>query len=152
MKVKKCPACGHLNEPDEIICQVCMTNIAGVKEEYIQDQDKTEIINNQDKTQIVRSSFLILSTSKFSIKIESEAIIGRHYEGAEYLRDYPTVSRKHARVFFMNGDWYIEDLESTNGTFLNGRRITPIQPYKLSKGDKIKLSNSLELTVDITDQ
>ena len=48
------------------------------------------------------------------------------------------VSRRHARVTFRNGGHMIEDLGSTNGTFVNrGRRLLPGSPQILSDGDEI---------------
>lgn len=48
------------------------------------------------------------------------------------------VSRKHARILFANGGYLIEDLGSTNGTFVNrGRRLIPGNPHRLSNGDEI---------------
>jgi len=48
------------------------------------------------------------------------------------------VSRRHARVLYTNGSYMIEDLGSTNGTFVNrGRRLIPGNPHKLSDGDEI---------------
>ena len=48
------------------------------------------------------------------------------------------VSRKHAKITFKDSQYYIEDLGSTNGTFLNrGRRLIPGVPQKLSEGDEI---------------
>lgn len=48
------------------------------------------------------------------------------------------VSRRHARIIFENGGYQIEDLGSTNGTFVNrGRRLLPGTPHILSDGDEI---------------
>ena len=48
------------------------------------------------------------------------------------------VSRKHARILFTNGSYMIEDLGSTNGTFVNrGRRLIPGNPHKLNDGDEV---------------
>jgi hypothetical protein len=48
------------------------------------------------------------------------------------------VSRRHARILFTNGSYMIEDLGSTNGTFVNrGRRLIPGNPHKLDDGDEI---------------
>lgn len=48
------------------------------------------------------------------------------------------VSRRHARITFRNGVHMIEDLGSTNGTFVNrGRRLLPGSPQILSDGDEI---------------
>jgi hypothetical protein len=48
------------------------------------------------------------------------------------------VSRRHARIIRRDRDYYIEDLGSTNGTFVNrGRRLLPGAPQVLSEGDEI---------------
>lgn len=48
------------------------------------------------------------------------------------------VSRRHARIIHRNNMYMIEDLGSTNGTFVNrGRRLLPGSPQVLSEGDEI---------------
>ncbi len=48
------------------------------------------------------------------------------------------ISRRHARVIYRNSVYMIEDLGSTNGTFVNrGRRLLPGSPQVLSEGDEI---------------
>lgn len=48
------------------------------------------------------------------------------------------VSRRHARIIHRNGTYLIEDLGSTNGTFINrGRRLLPGVPQDLKEGDEI---------------
>ena len=48
------------------------------------------------------------------------------------------VSRKHARIIRRDGAYFIEDLGSTNGTFVNrGRRLLPGTPQVLTTGDEI---------------
>jgi serine/threonine protein kinase len=49
--------------------------------------------------------------------------IGR-INGNDFVIDRPSVSRRHARLWFNNGRWYLEDLQSSNGTMVNGERIT----------------------------
>ena len=50
-------------------------------------------------------------------------------------------SGHHARFHIAHGLWFIEDLGSTNGTFLNGRRFH--SPQRLKKGDKIKIGHTV---------
>lgn len=48
------------------------------------------------------------------------------------------VSRRHARIIRRSGTYFIEDLGSTNGTFINrGRRLLPGVPQDLKEGDEI---------------
>lgn len=56
-------------------------------------------------------------------------------------------SGHHARFYIAHGLWFVEDLGSTNGTFLNGRRFHG--PQRLKKGDKIRIGHST-LTVAST--
>jgi serine/threonine-protein kinase len=48
------------------------------------------------------------------------------------------VSRRHAKIYRRNGTYFIEDLGSTNGTYVNrGRRLLPGNPQVLSDGDEV---------------
>jgi hypothetical protein len=51
------------------------------------------------------------------------------------------VGRRHARVFLQGGQVLVEDLDSTNGTFLNAARLAPRQPQPLRAGDELRLGN-----------
>ena len=54
-------------------------------------------------------------------------------------------SSHHARFQVAHGLWFIEDLGSTNGTWLNGRRFRA--PQHLKKGDKIKIGRTVMTVV-----
>ena len=62
----------------------------------------------------------------------AHCIIGRERAAADVVLRDPNVSRRHAELTFTGSDWSIEDLNSTNGTFVNNRRITRCQ---LRNGD-----------------
>lgn len=48
------------------------------------------------------------------------------------------VSRRHARITYRDGQYFLEDLGSTNGTFVNrGKRLPPGRPQPLQDGDEI---------------
>ncbi|HTH50672.1 MAG TPA: FHA domain-containing protein [Pyrinomonadaceae bacterium] len=48
------------------------------------------------------------------------------------------VSRKHAKIYRSNGSYFIEDLGSTNGTYVNrGRRLLPGTPQQIKDGDEV---------------
>jgi pSer/pThr/pTyr-binding forkhead associated (FHA) protein len=54
------------------------------------------------------------------------------------------VSQFHARIYPRDGAWFVEDLGSTNGTYLNQRRIT--SPAELRAGDRLRVGKTtLEL-------
>ena len=49
------------------------------------------------------------------------------------------VSRQHARTFFQGSQIFIEDLHSTNHTYVNQQELTPGQPHPLQNGDEVRL-------------
>ncbi len=51
------------------------------------------------------------------------------------------VGRKHCRVLFRNGRYYLEDNASKNGTFLNGQRLPSHSPQEILDGDYIRVAN-----------
>src|SRR3970282_1773487 len=53
------------------------------------------------------------------------------------------VSRRHARLIAQSGGYVIEDLGSTNGTFVEGERVRSVRPLK--SGENIQLGESISL-------
>jgi pSer/pThr/pTyr-binding forkhead associated (FHA) protein len=49
------------------------------------------------------------------------------------------VSRRHAELQYVGGGWFAMDLDSTNGTLLNGSELPPKVPTPLSDGDRLAL-------------
>jgi hypothetical protein len=70
--------------------------------------------------------------------------IGRDAEASLVLSD-PEVSRRHARLEPVDGIIFLCDLESSNGTFLNGSRVT--SPIEVRVGDEIDVG-ATRLTVE----
>ncbi len=68
-----------------------------------------------------------------------EYIIGKKREDADLVLDDFSVSRMHARICKGIDGIYIEDLNSTNGTYKNGIRMQPYEKKKLETGDEIKI-------------
>jgi pSer/pThr/pTyr-binding forkhead associated (FHA) protein len=59
------------------------------------------------------------------------------------------VSRKHSRLLCQNGDWFIEDLGSTNGTFVSGEKIVSNQKVPVKHNDTIRCGQiELHFAVD----
>lgn len=69
--------------------------------------------------------------------LDAECTIGRANDNALAVPD-GSVSSKHARILRTDDGFVIEDLQSRNGTFVNGERVTD-GPRKLSDGDLIRL-------------
>ncbi|QQS47868.1 MAG: FHA domain-containing protein [Acidobacteriota bacterium] len=80
---------------------------------------------------------------------KSEITIGRELKN-DLVLDDPRVSRTHAVVCRTGEGVILRDLESGNGTFINGARIETQKDFKLTSGDEIKLGSSM-LTFKQTD-
>lgn len=73
--------------------------------------------------------------------LEQEVTVGRGGGCAIVLTDDGYVSQLHARVFQQNGDAYVEDLGSTNGTFVNGKQVTGAT--RLKRGDRVQFGQTI---------
>lgn len=65
---------------------------------------------------------------------DGDTTIGRHPQCTLSINQ-PSVSRRHARLWMEDGRWYVEDLGSSNGTYVNNRRITK---QELDEGDDLR--------------
>jgi ABC-type multidrug transport system ATPase subunit/pSer/pThr/pTyr-binding forkhead associated (FHA) protein len=77
---------------------------------------------------------------------QAELIIGRE-PGVTLQIDSPGVSRRHARLFLQAGQYLLEDLNSSNGTFLNEERLAGSR--RLKSGDVIRLGQSVALEYQV---
>ncbi len=74
-------------------------------------------------------------------RLAGEAVqIGRG-PSCDIRPDDTYISQEHARISNRNGAWYVEDLGSTNGTYLNQQRVTG--PTELTPGDRIRLGKTV---------
>lgn len=76
---------------------------------------------------------------EFPLKAEKQVVIGRSSELDMVLVE-DMVSRKHARIILTSGVVMIEDLGSTNGTFVNGEKV---KQASLKEGDRILIGTSI---------
>jgi pSer/pThr/pTyr-binding forkhead associated (FHA) protein len=91
------------------------------------------------------------AVSRFKV-IEPKAQAGREYQldeeitigrapGCKVNIDDTYVSQLHARVFRRDGQVFLEDLGSTNGTFANGKKVSGPMPVR--KGDTIQVGRTV---------
>lgn len=85
---------------------------------------------------------LVIQAADERLVFFGDFLAGR--QGLLVIRD-EFASGQHARFTTAHGLWYVEDLGSTNGTWLNGRRIHASQ--RLKKGDKIKIGRTVVTVV-----
>ncbi len=102
---------------------------------------------------IVRLSLQILPNSTRTLKFphNSRILVGRAddeetandlmLELSHYGGEGSGVSRIHAAIHDQDGMVYITDLQSTNGTRINGLLLNADQPYRLREGDELQFGN-----------
>jgi predicted component of type VI protein secretion system len=78
-----------------------------------------------------------------------QLVIGRDASNGIAIND-AEISRKHSRLTFQGGKYVLEDLGSTNGTFINGQRLAG--QVVLKPGDVVSLGEQIVLMYDAIDQ
>lgn len=68
-------------------------------------------------------------------------ILGKSERSSDIVINSKAVSRVHLRLLQIEDDYYIEDLNSTNGTFLNNKQLNPHSPQKINTGDCLMLAD-----------
>jgi len=74
-------------------------------------------------------------------ELGEEVTVGRSPGCAVSLEDDTFASSIHARVFRRNGELWLEDLGSTNGTWLNNDRVAGLE--RLQRGDRVKVGSTI---------
>ena len=75
-----------------------------------------------------------------TVKLAASMVIGRSPE-CELLVDDTYASQQHARLFGKNGAWYVEDLGSTNGTYVNDQKLAA--PAMIQPGDRVRIGTTV---------
>ena len=79
----------------------------------------------------------------------TEWLIGRTREADICIED-PSISRSHAKLSTVKSGLYLQDLNSTNGTFVNEKKVTGM--HQVSDGDKIRLGDTTILKFTYQDE
>lgn len=137
--------------PKDLACDTCLTDF--YKE--FSKQNKA-LAHPEEPTVIITSNRLIVETAstqveaclimihgpklgqKFSLTLEPTVLGRGEQSGIQLLGE--NVSRHHSEVFCKGNEFFIKDLGSTNGTFVNTRKIVE---HKLTDGDLILVGNCI---------
>ncbi len=68
---------------------------------------------------------------------EDTTTLGRQHD-CDVCLPSQAVSRHHAQIVHQDPEYYVVDLESSNGSFLNSNKITPMEPQRLADGDQLR--------------
>ncbi len=147
-----CAHCGYENQEGMVYCERC--GVALVQMPLTTRQLSTDEAEQLQSSALGPEGVLILQVGAettpgmFRIKVKKEVILGRvtdFSEGVTYINLTPHgaeeggVSRRHARLMRDNNAIYLMDLNSTNGTRLNGEPLAASAERRVQDGDEIML-------------
>ena len=107
--------------------------------EDIEELGRTMYMENS-KELVQETEAIYSEAGQLLVRIDKQTIIlGKKKDEVDYVFEDTSVSRMHARITRNKEGIYVEDLNSTNGTFKNGLRLQPYEKRRLDKEDEIKL-------------
>lgn len=130
--VKKNTPTGSFFEDDLFDDDMCNTRL------LTEDMRETRLLGT-DFTHIMELVSLNDRSNVITIHINDSIVVGRMPDTADIVINDDSVSKRHCRFTHENGEYYVCDMSSSNGTYINGSRIarTVINP-----GDRIRIGQS----------
>lgn len=109
------------------IIKLIYLDIKGIRPISVDNSTYLKLINRKD-------------TLPFKVKeyypLEEEIVLGRGNDNQIIIKD-PYISKRHLRIVKDEGDYYLEDFSSANGTYINGEKIMDV--VQLENGDRISV-------------
>ena len=145
-----CPNCGFLNADEANFCQSCGTPLAQQTQVHQKESSTTATYRVGETGELIPVDVEEMATHGHaavvirsggnrvgeSFPLEGDRMtVGRRPDSDVFLDDV-TVSRDHALVVKRGGDFYLDDLGSLNGTYVNRRRI---ESHRLADGDELQI-------------
>lgn len=155
-EMKICPHCQFANRIDATFCARCSVNLvplltARVTPSVPEQAVKPSPPNYGEFTAKLQPDTMLLMIAgkgqPIYLKKNKVTVLGREISSETTprvdLSPYDGlllgVSRQHASIEFSKGSHTIRDLESTNGTWVNGVKLVPHRQYKLESGDLVRM-------------
>lgn len=150
----ECPSCRRMFPENTLYCEECGYYLPPGDSQAA--DPPTNPIEAQESRGGVKTLVLCVHDGgSIELPLSKEVIIGRLDAERAVFPDVDLtneqglergLSRRHARISRREGQVFLEDLASLNGTFLNASRLAPEQLYPLEDGDQLQLGK-LVLTV-----
>ena len=108
-------------------------------------KDKKEFFENSAFLKKQKKAAYLIQEGKSGIKdriyLNRDEILLVRDETADLKMNDTVISKKHAKIVYRNNKYYISDLHSSNGTYLNDFRLEPHEEYELKNGNRITFGN-----------
>jgi hypothetical protein len=154
-----CPSCGSVNPAGEAFCSNCGSMLGapaatGAAATASAAPSAPAIAPTAPAAPVALNARLIVEADnqEFDLSGKDNVLVGREDAVSNIFPDIDLtphggeeggVSRMHARIFAENGQYMLEDENSTNFTFLNRQKLAPKTPTPLHDNDEIKLGRVL---------
>jgi len=138
-----CPDCRAENFDGALYCENCGAELDGVLTSGNSSEEGFIPIGGSTLRLVVADT-----GEEIALPEKEEILLGREDPVSAVFPDVDTtpyngeeegVSRKHARIFQQGNDYFVEDLESVNSTFLNKTKLEPKIPSPIADGDELML-------------
>jgi hypothetical protein len=121
-------------------CEICgydLTMVFPTDEDNFKKHEKIEMTSKDSKWKLIP-----INGNADAISIEGRAVVGRVDSPlSKWLNESDFVSRKHAQLFVNDDDELFVMDASTNGTFVNGVRISKLDEVAVAEGDEIRFAD-----------
>lgn len=175
--VKECPSCGYINLENNTECDECdrdIVTVQAIKRSEVPEVEELEDEINEPLSESCNHenlsgnycldcrSFVEINETKagewiltfpwMEYTVLNHLWIGRIKPAPKEIADaleanFKNVSRNHAQLSVEEGKLYVVDLESTNGTFVDSKRIGIHEKTELIQGSILRLAKDLEITI-----
>ena len=156
----ECPSCGRQHRPGTLFCSECGVYLltgGPLRTEPLPESDlpasradpwATSTPGAAETAAVTLTITVVASGRQLPLTGSNEFVLGRLDATRGVFPDVDLtpdggleggVSRRHARIQRQRTQFFIEDLGSANGTFLNGQRLTPYLPHPLHDGDELQI-------------
>lgn len=124
-----------------------------ISEQRMQIQEENDSFGHRDAEKtVILSAFTAPGPSSLVSREPGElaaiflqediTVVGKLENACDAVIDLPTVSRIHAKIRKRNNEYYLTDLNSRNGTSVNGRLLRPEEEYKLENEDQVDFAQA----------
>lgn len=119
-------------------------NSAVAEDNSYEDEEYGKTIYVEQPSEESKIHKLYTPDGRVAAKLDRAVLsIGKQKDEVDFVLNDDSISRLHARICIENEIVYLEDLNSTNGTFKNGLRLQPYEKRRLEEDDEIRLGKLL---------
>jgi pSer/pThr/pTyr-binding forkhead associated (FHA) protein len=135
----------------QIYGNICSELKGGFRHIPPTDEENIDNKNKHKKSEQPTLKFYSINAPvevQFNVK-KSEFVIGKNASQVDGAVTFnKAISRVHCKITYQNNTYFITDLGSANGTYVNKSRIVSHSPHPIKSGDIIRLANS-DFTVEM---